>query len=261
MPIKKAFHIPLVELQCTSACLHSARAADDDGIEDQFGTPRRGLGLGVNTKLSRYLGVENDTSVIHLLSYENRYVRFFGNALDIKLPSTCEFDFSLRSKFGFDEGYEGSDSVFLNGMEDAKGSRDLGAAAIWRSPFTKLSLKALRATDSSNGSRVNLEVERALSFDRRFEVRPHLGAEVVDSKYVDYHHGVKATEATPSRPQFAGRRTTLIEGGVRLGYVSDRNQRLLLDVTDTHWGSGITGSPLIQRSSTPGFRIGCLYGY
>jgi MipA family protein len=262
MHIKNAFCLPLLMgLLCTIACLQSARAAEDDGAEDQSDTPRWGLGLGVSTKRSPYLGVKNDTSVIPLLSYENRYVRFFGNALDVKLPSAGEFDFALRSKFAFGEGYKGSDSVFLNGMEDRKGSLYLGAAAIWRGPYAKISLEALRATGNSKGSRVKLDVEHAFRFDRRFELTPHLGAEVVDSKYVDYYFGVKATEATLSRPQFAGRRTTLVEGGVRLGYVIDRNQRLLLDVTDTHWGSGITRSPLVQRSSTPGLRIGYLYGF
>lgn len=262
MQIKKAFCLPLLlALLCTVASLQSAQAAGDGGTEDQANTSRWGLGLGVSTKRSPYLGVKNDTSVIPLLSYENRYVRFFGNTLDIKLPSAGEFDFALRSKFAFGEGYKGSDSVFLNGMGDRKGALYLGAAAIWRGPYARVSLEALRAMGSSKGTRVKLNVEHAFRFDRRFELTPHLGAEVVDSKYVDYYFGVKAAEATLFRPQFAGRRTTLIEGGVRLGYVIDRNQRLLMDVTDTHWGSGITSSPLVQRSSTPGIRIGYLYGF
>ena len=263
---KPTISLVLTGLLCTFMGLSVAHAADregaDRGADDEADKYHWGLGLGVSAAKSPYLGMKNDTTVIPLLSYENQYVRFFGNTLDVKLPSTGDFDFSLRGKIPFGGGYKAIDSAYFAGMTDRKGAFDLGGAVTWRTALGKASLEYLRdVSGHSKGSKLKLGFEHAFRFDGRFEVVPHFELTREDAKSVDYYYGVTAAEATSARPQYLGKATTNTELGVRFGYAIDPRQRLLLDVVDTRRGSGITNSPLVARKSTPGLKFGYIYGF
>jgi outer membrane protein len=221
-----------------------------------------GLGLGVGTERSPYKGISNRTVVLPLVNYENRYVRLFGNVVDAKLPSIGNFDFSLRAKVALGEGYKASDSVFLAGMDKRTGGVDLGVASAWRNPVAKLTFEWLTdVTGHSKGQSVKLGAEHSFSFDRRFEITPHVGVNWLDKKYVDYYYGVKASEATAGRPSYVGRATTDLEAGVRFGYAYDQHSRLFLDVGATQHGAGITDSPIVGKKTSPALRIGYLYRF
>lgn len=232
----------------------SAHAADDQN------TSKWGLGLAAATQRSPYNGIDQTTVGLPLISYENKYVKVFGNTLDYKLPSAGEFDFTLRAKYALGEGYKASDSAFLSGMADRNGGLYLGATATWNNPAAKLSVGWLSdASNESKGSQLSLAVEHAFHVGGQFEITPHLGVTVLDAKYVDYYYGVSAAETTPTRHAYVGEATTNTEVGVRLGYAIDAQQRVFLDLTNTWWGAGITDSPLVNKTSAPGVRVAYLY--
>ena len=267
MPTKKTSAWPvLTVLLCAFMGISAAHAADrkgaDRGADDDADEYHWGLGLGVSTAKSPYVGMKNDTKVIPLLSYENQYVRYFGNTLDVKLPSAGDFDFSLRGKLPLGGGYKASDSAYFAGMADRKGAFDLGGAMTWRTSLGKASLEYLRdASGHSKGAKLKLGFEHAFRLDRRFEVVPHLELTREDAKLVDYYYGVSSAEATSVRRTYVGNSTTNTEFGVRLGYAIDPRQRLLLDVVDLRRGSSITNSPLVARKSTPGLKFGYIYRF
>ena len=242
-----------------------AHAQDDEGADrgaaEQDGS-KWGLGVGASLKHSPYKGIGSDNSYLPLISYENKYVKLFGNALDVKLPSQGPIDFSIHAKVALGEGYQVSKSAYLSGMETRKGSLYLGGTSTLHAGFSDLSLEYLKdVSGNSKGSQLKLGIEHSFSFDRRYQVTPHASVTSLDSKYVDYYFGVKASEATAARPEYTGKSTTESEFGVRFGYMVTPHQRLLLDVSDTHWGSGISRSPLVQKTSTPGFLVGYLYTF
>ena len=242
---------------------HAANLGPGDRSPVNYsGESRWGVGLVFSAKKSPYVGVGNDQSIVPLLRYENKYVRFFGNTLDVKLPSTGSFDFSLRAMVPFGEGYKASDSSRLRGMEDRKVPFDLGGRVKWRSSLGDASLEYLYdVSGHSKGSKLKLGFERSYIFDRRFEVMPHLGLTRENARCVDYYYGVEADETTAARPEYSGKATTVAEFGVRFGYVIDAHQRLSFDVTGIHRGSGISNSPIVTRSSTPSMKLGYLYNF
>ncbi len=88
-----------------------------------------------------------------------------------------------------------------------------------------------------------------------------MGVTWLDKKYVDYYYGVKPTEATTARPEYLGKATTNVEAALRMGYLIDTHQRVFFEVSETHWGSGITKSPIVDKTTTPGLRFGYLYRF
>lgn len=268
MPVKSKTPLFLLTgLLCAASCLSAAHAADNRGADrkadDRPDEYHWGLGIGFGIKKSPYRGVKNDITVLPLLSYENHYIRFFGDTLDVKLPSAGPFDFSLRSKVSaFRSTYKASDSSYLAGMDDRKDGFMVGGAATWRTFLGKASLEYLRdISGHSKGSQLKFDFEHSFHYGERFELAPHFGIAREDSKYVNYYFGVKATQATASRREYFGKSSTVTSFGVRFGYAINARQRLLLDISDERWGSGITNSPIVGRSSTPTLRMGYLYRF
>ena len=266
MPVPNHSRLPLVlaailaVLQAPAALAEDHEGADR-GADEQEGS-KFGLGVGASLKHSPYKGIKNDNSYLPLVTYENKYVRLFGNVFDVKLPSVGLFDFSLRTKVALGEGYKASKSAYLSGMESRNGSIYLGGATTMRVGFADLSLGYLKdVSGNSKGSQLKLDIERSFTFDRQYQVTPHASVTRLDAKYVDYYFGVKASEATAARPEYLGKSTTDTEIGVRFGYLITPHQRLLLDVTDTHWGSGISKSPLVDKTTTPGVLLGYIYSF
>jgi outer membrane protein len=219
-----------------------------------------GLGLGVATERETYKGDGNKTQAIPLLMYDSEYVRVFGNMVDLKLPTAVGIRFALRAKYSLGDGYKPGDSTYLSGMEERKGSLWLGGAATWKSPALTLSAEWLKAGGDSKGQQFNLTAEHSFGFGK-LQVTPHAAAQWKDDKYVDYYYGVRAAEATAARAAYTGKATTDFNLGVRLDYAIQPNQLILLDISSTRRGSGISDSPLVSKDTVPSLRLGYLYRF
>jgi outer membrane protein len=252
-----------------SLCQHQASAqGQQKELEDQqftgvtapAPTSTWGLGLGFGTQRETYKGAGNKNTAIPLLMYDSEYVRVFGPVADLKLPSFAGIRFALRAKYALGAGYKAGDSAYLDSMGDRKGSLWLGGAATWKSPLVTLSADLLKATGRSKGQQFNLTAEHSFGISG-FQLTPHIGAQWQDDKAVDYYYGVSAAEATAARPAYSGKSTTDFNAGVRLDYAIRPNQSILMDISSTHRGSGISDSPLVARDNVPSLRLGYLYRF
>lgn len=218
-------------------------------------------GLGVGVKRKPYTGMDNDSSVIPVLGYENSYIRFLGTTLDVKLGSAAGVSFTARSKFDVGSAYEASDSLSLAGMAERKGSVWLGGTASWRSGDSKLSLELLAdVSGNSKGRQLKLGAEHRFRYGQ-LQLTPYVAASVRDGKYVDYYFGVRPEEATSGRPAYAGRRTTDAEVGLRVDYAVTPRQTLVIDLSSESFGSSVKASPIVDRSSAPAARFAYLYRF
>jgi MipA family protein len=238
------------------------QAQDHDASEHEA-EAHWGLGLAVGSERSPYAGVKNHSFVFPLVSYENRWVRLFGNQLDLKIPAAGAFEFALRARYSFDEGYKASDSPTLAGLAERKGGLRLGPVGIWRSPVAEFSLEWLAdASQHSKGQTLKFGAEHSYSLGGHLGLTPHIAAVWRDRKEVDYFFGVRPEDATASRSAYAGSATTSLEAGLRFSHAGDDSPHLLLvDLTATRWGSGITGSPLVARKTSPAARVGYVYRF
>jgi outer membrane scaffolding protein for murein synthesis (MipA/OmpV family) len=258
----------IATIALASLCQHAAAQRQPGGSEDGLFTgvtaapavSSWGLGVAVATERETYRDAGNKTQAIPLLMYDSEYVRVFGNMVDLKLPSAAGIRFAVRAKYGLGAGYEADDSPYLAGMAERKGSLWLGGAATWKSPLLSLSAEWLKAGGASKGQQFNLTAEHTFGFGR-LQLTPHLGALWKDDKNVDYYYGVRAAEATAARPAYTGTATTDINAGGRLDYAVRPNQLILLDISSTHRGAGISDSPLVPRTTAPSLRLGYLYKF
>jgi outer membrane scaffolding protein for murein synthesis (MipA/OmpV family) len=219
-----------------------------------------GLGLAAGVERKPYRGIDNKTVGIPLVTYENKWISIFGPGLDLKLPSAGPVSFRLRARYSM-EGYEASDSPFLAGMDERKDGIWLGGAAVWRNDIANLSAELLGdASGNSKGTKFRLTLDRRFQAGS-FDITPRLAATRLDEKYVSYYYGVNAAEVRAGRPFYQGGSAVNLEAGVRLGYALAPRQTIFLDVSTTSLGSSIKDSPLVERSSQTGVRVGYLYRF
>ena len=233
-------------------------AQGDDDAKEQ---PKSswGLGAGVMMTDKPYRDFDNKAEVIPLITYENQWGRVFGPNVAVKLPSAGPVSFNLNARYELNEGYKSSDSSFLSGMDERRGSVWFGGSASWHTDIATLSAGWMGdASSESKGQQFRLSVEKNFRFES-FSFTPRLTATWLDSKYVDYYYGVRSNEARVGRPQYDGSSTVNTELALRTSYALTPNQALSLDIGVTFLGSSIKDSPLIDRSTVPSARLFYLY--
>jgi len=228
--------------------------------EFQRGESQWGIGLGVDVHQEPYRGVDNDTQGIPLIYFENHWVRVLGPGVELKLPSAGPVSFRLKARYAND-GFEASDSPYLNGMSEREDGFWVGGEAIWRTPFVNLSAELMAdASSHSEGRQFKLQLDRRFTMGQ-FGFTPRLAATHLDREYVGYYYGVNTSEATAGRPRYEGDATVNVELGFRVDYRLSSQQNLFLDLRSTRLGDEIRDSPLVDRSRQTGLRVGYLYRF
>jgi len=146
-------------------------------------------------------------------------------------------------------------------MDERKDGIWLGGAAVWRNDIANLSAELLGdASGNSKGMKLRLMVDRRFQAGS-FDITPRLAATRLDDKYVSYYYGVNAAEVRAGRPFYQGGSAVNLEAGLRVGYAIAPRQTIFLDLGTTKLGSSIKDSPLVDRSSQSGVRVGYLYRF
>ena len=242
-----------------AAPLQAAWSDETDGPPGADGR-HWGIGLGGGIQTQPYAGVDRKTQALPILFFENRYVRLIGPGIDLKLPDAGPVSFALRARYS-GEGYAEDDSPTLAGMASRHGGVWLGASARWRNDIAQVFTEASGdASGRSKGLQARLGIDKEFRLGR-FSLTPGVSATWYDSKYIDYYYGVTSAEALASRAQYSGRATVNTELSLRSRYMLSPQSALTFEIGATRLGSGITDSPLVDRSTTAKVGVGYLYRF
>lgn len=225
-----------------------------------------GLGIGAMSRQKAYTDMDRDNKVIPFISYENEYIEVLGPNLKYKLPGfelneANKFSFNLVGEYDFSDN-DPDETPILNGMEERKGGFWAGAAAEWQNPLATLSLELLtEVSGDSDGTVINLGIERSWHIAGGFMLTPRLVLSRVDTNYVDYYYGVRADEVRMGRAFYQGEAGLNTEIGLRTMYMFDQNQMLMLDFAVTSLASEIKDSPLVDTSTESRVMLGYIYRF
>jgi len=242
---------------CIGGLMPGLSMAQEEGSD---ATPWR-VGLGVAGMERAYTGSDRKTIVFPNISYENKYVRIAGLGADVKLGNSSDFSYALRMKYAPGDGYKSGDAPILSGMQNRQGSLWVGPALKWNTELARLTFEALGdSLGKSKGFQARLMAEHDFR-THAFVFTPHVAAEWVDRKYVDYYYGVKASEATGARSAYAGQSALNLEAGLRSAFMISPTDAIVGDASVKKLGSAITQSPLVDKKSTPVFFLGYMHRF
>jgi len=230
------------------------------------GTSSWGLGVAVITSQKAYTGIDRDNKLLPILSYENRYIRLSGPELAVKLPGyqfseSNNVNFSIIGKYDFTD-YKQSDAPILNGMADRDGGFRAGFKAEWQNSIADISAEYVtEVSGDSEGSEVNLTVEKTWHFAQHYMFTPRIAVSWQDKKHIDYYYGVRRNEVTAERAFYQGEAGMNIETGARVGYMFEQRHIIFLDVSLTSLATEIKDSPLVDRSTENRVFLGYSYRF
>ncbi|WP_175876795.1 MipA/OmpV family protein [Burkholderia sp. BCC0097] len=217
-----------------------------------------GLGAGVGIEPSAYRGDGTRVLPFPLVYFDNKWVQAIGTTVDLKIGNWSGVNVALRGQFSLFDGYSGSDAPILNGMEKRKGALWYGPALSWSTSFGTFSGSFLLG--GNKGERAKIGFEKAFALGA-FSITPHVGAEWLSNKYVDYYYGVRPSEARAWRAAYSAGSAVNMSAGTRVDYRLTKQQTMFVDVGVSRLGDGITDSPLVGRRFIPEARIGYMYRF
>lgn len=203
------------------------------------------LGVGGNYSDSIYRGVDNEFSLMPLISYRGE--RFFlqGPRLGYKIFKGDNFSIALIGNYRM-QGYDSSDSSYLSGMDDRDSTLEAGATATWDASFGKLQLGILSDLQNNHGGyQIRLSLSKRYRYGK-WSVTPSLATLWQSSDMSDYYYGVTATQATVERPAYDAEGALIYRGGVALNYMLTRSLVLTSRISATFYPDEINNSPIVE---------------
>ena len=186
----------------------------DETVTGLFGEAAFVAGAGVGITTLPYRDIDNGTEVfpIPLISYQSERFEFVGKTLEAELYETSGLAFSAVADWRF-QGYDAKDSPYLSGMDDRKGTLEVGGRVKTDALGAQFSLTGLvDALSRHGGYEVTAQASYELSSWRPLSLRPVGGVRYQSSSLSDYYFGVDPEEARivdcvqgpcdPSRPAY-----------------------------------------------------------
>ena len=246
------------------ACAVPALAQDSGG--DGPPPSSWSLGLGVVSEQKPYTAIDRENKLLPMFQFENKYIHVFGPQIGLKLPSldisnSQKLNFSLVGKYD-GSGYKADDAPILTGMSDRKGGIWAGGEVEWKNDLAAVKAAWLADTSgNSKGQKFSLGLEKTWRFGEHMMLTPRVEATWYDKKYVDYYFGVRDSEASQTRPAYAGKAGVGAEVGVRGIYMFDQRHSVFLDVAVSSLPEGIKDSPLVDSSTEDRVLLGYTYRF
>jgi outer membrane protein len=143
------------------------------------------------------------------------------------------------------------------GMRERDRSVEAGVTAAWATRPVVISAAYYRdVSGTTDGNSALLTLTHRFRVGERWSLAPSLGVEWLSADIVDYYYGVRADETTATRPAYTGRAAVNLRAGFGARYLLARDWVLLTGVSYTRLGSGITESPIVERSGVASVHAG-----
>ncbi|MBB4659147.1 MipA/OmpV family protein [Parvularcula dongshanensis] len=169
----------------------------DDTVTDIFGEAAFVAGAGVGITTLPYRDIEDGTEIfpIPLISYQSERFEFVGKTLEAELYETSGLAFSAVADWRF-QGYKAKNSPYLTGMDDRKGTLEVGGRIKTDALGAQFSLTGLvDALSRHGGYELSAQASYELSSWRPLSLRPVGGVRYQSSNLSDYYFGVDPEEA------------------------------------------------------------------
>jgi outer membrane scaffolding protein for murein synthesis (MipA/OmpV family) len=259
----KYLRVAALCLLATSLLAHPARAAEDDGSEQDA---KRYIGLTFGSTGFPYIGSERSLWMFPM------YRTFDDSAITDDLIISREGSIGLRwtrdrgIQFGVlarlqSLGYKASDNLALAGMGDRNQTLEAGPFVGWRGEHVNVDLAVYRdVLGEHSGQEVRLVVSAPFEVAQRFMIL-HLDVYQQSAGMADYYFGVLPGEAAAGRPAYTPGSSVNLAIGVRTGWHIGKRLGVFLDLGADYYGSEIEASPIVDSNIAWNVSIGVGYNF
>lgn len=224
----------------------------------QTGEPKVGIGAELRIKENIYRGADTEYDLLPSLSISSGPVSVDGTVGRFDVYKHLYFDVAVIGQYRF-EGYNGSDSDFLEGMGARRGAFEIGLEMSSRQWFGDVAGRLL--TDISSRHR-GFELQGELGYPLALAggtVTPQVQLTYQSDRLTNYYFGVSAGEARFNRPEYQPGNAINLAVGVRYDLLIAQQHKIFASAMIEKYGNGIEDSPI--RDSKDPIRINVGYQF
>ncbi len=250
---------------CAALCLAFAALAvraSSDPLTGLLAAPG-GAGLGVATRFesSPYRGGGTRYDLVPLYLYEGKRIYLHAYRFGLKLVDRPDerIEAFLAHRF---EGFP-YDRIppSLAGMTARQPELDFGLGYERRGNWGALWAEWLHdATNTSDGNELRLGYNYAWR-NGRVLIRPQFMLALRSARLNDYYYGVRADEATATRPAYMPGGGVNAQVALYASYDLTARSRLLAGATLTRWSEGVRRSPIVDDRTQASGLLGWMYDF
>ncbi|CAM3422693.1 MipA/OmpV family protein [Parendozoicomonas haliclonae] len=208
------------------------------------------VGIGLGYEDSAYKGMDSETKVIPFFLYERGNFFVKGFEAGYKVINNTSFDISVRARLA-QEGYDASDSDFLEGMEDRDPAAELGLAATYATDMGKWTVAGWAdMSDKHNGYALDMDWEKSFRINQNWSIAPQAGISLRNGQLNDYYYGVEKHEAKGTRTEYNAGSGAIFKAGLSATYVMDPNQMIRIGTTFKSYSDEIADSSIVEDDTS-----------
>ncbi|GGO68665.1 MipA/OmpV family protein [Bowmanella pacifica] len=218
------------------------------GSMPAFADGQWGLGVGVITATSPYLGESSDTFVVPLVSYDSENFHFSGVSASYDLYEDQAFKFAAFVRPGFDFfDPDEADTDYMRSLKERKFSVLAGVRLETDLGFANSSLSVANdITGNAKGFSLEAALNRQFVLAKGLMLKAELGVVYADDKTIDYYYGVDGGESAYF-PAYSPDGALNPYLSATLMYQLDANWQLFSNAKWTEYDSEIKDSPIVGR--------------
>jgi len=220
-----------------------------------------GLGAMIRSERSPYKGAGVSQDLVPLYLYEGDRFFLHPNRAGLKLSDDRTHRVDLFLDFRFEGFPAGRTPASLAGMQARESTTDIGVSYAYRAPWGNLKAEFVR--DAFNVSKGE-ELRFGYSYDwnsGRWHLRPAITVMQRSARLNNYYYGVRASEATASRPEYMPGAGTDGWLGMYGYYEISRGWRALGGLGVSLRDSRVRNSPIVRDANQPALFLGAAYDF
>jgi outer membrane protein len=237
-------------------------SANTDPLSDLLVTPgSAGLGAMVRYERSPYVGAGVRQDFVPLYLYEGD--RFFVHAsrIGLKLIDNRDQRLDIFADYRFEGFPYDRIPASLAGMQERSPTTDFGVSYRHRTAWGNLDAEYLKdALNITRGSELRL----GYSYDwqrNHWSLRPSFSLMFRNANLNNYYYGVRADEATPTRPAYEPGAAINVWLGLHGYYMLTERWRLLGGIGTTFLDRKVRNSPVVGTGDQPVAFLGAAYDF
>lgn len=212
------------------------------------------LGLAATARQSPFVG--GDTGVSATFATVDR------DGFDISGPTWSFSKTDTQHLYvgaGLDEwDHERGDSPQLNDMNGLDRAINLRVGVAWKLFSGVVNAEVGKDVAAHEGAQAHLRYT-ANSLTEQLGLRPYVEGQWLSSDLTDYYVGVDANEVKAGRPAYQADDALALKAGVKLEKPLSAQWTLVGGVDATHYGAEITDSPIVEKGTVWGGKLGLSY--
>jgi outer membrane protein len=230
----------------------------------QIGSGGAGLGLAMRIERSPYRGGGTRNDFVPLYMYEGKRLFLDGHRFGLKISESPESRFDVFVGYRFEGHPYDNIPGSLAGMSSRGAGVDLGLGYQYRRPWGTLFGELLHdAAGESSGTemRVGYKIDWTVGTSGRLQLQPQIAVSARDANLNNYYYGVRASEATATRPAHDPGAGVNVELGLSAVYRLSERWRVIGGVSAKRWSSGVRASPIVEDRIQMAGLLGLAYDF